>query len=245
MLKKILYEPLFHFLLLGGLLFLFYASSAPSEEGKNRIVISKERTEQLISDAEKKLLSVLTAEEKQKIIEQEVYEAVLYKEALKTGLEISDTDMKRHLVDKMAFVLYDTYELPNPSDETLKKFMLENSNDYREEETITFTQNMMDSDIDTFEKEYSLTLFETSTVFGRSFSEMLFQLEVNGKVHQLESDYGVHEVRIIAKPVPKVKDFESIKEKIKSDYLTAQREQNNKAIYEKLKSEYSISVEEK
>ena len=243
MLKRLLHEPLLHFLLLGGL--LFYAFSAPKQEGENSIVITKERIEQLVSDSEKKLLIILTKEEKQKLIDQEIYESVLYKEALKTGLDISDVDLKRHLVDKMAFVLYDTYELPIPSDEVLKKFMLENSDDYREEEKIHFRHNTMGSDIGTFEKEYTLTLFETSTVFGRLFSEIVFKLEVDGKTHKLESDYGVHEVEIIAKPIAKLKVFSTIKEKLKDDYLNNQREEKNKATYEALKLQYSISLEEK
>jgi hypothetical protein len=244
-LKKLLHEPLLHFLALGALLFLFYFVSTPSKERENSIVIATERIEQLVSDAEKKSLSILTTEEKQKMIEQEIYETVLYKEALKTGLDISDVDLKKHLVDKMAFVLYDTYELPDPSDKALQKFMLKNSDDYREEAKIHFTHNTMGSDIGAFEKEYTLTLFETSTVFGRLFSEVIFKLEVDGKVHKLESDYGVHEVEIKAKPLAKLKSFEIVKEKLKDDYLNDQREQKNKVIYEALKLQYNISVEEK
>ena len=245
MLKRLLHEPLLHFLVLGALLFVFYFFSAPAEEKENSIVISQERIEELVSDSEKKLLSILTEEEKQKVIDQEIYETVLYKEALKTGLDISDVDLKRHLVDKMAFILYDTYELPNPSDEVLEKFMLKNPDDYREEEKIHFTQSTIGSDTGSFEKAYTLSLFEANTVFGRSFSEVLFKLEVDGKVHKLESDYGLHEIEIIAKPISKLKAFATIKDKVKDDYLNEQREQKNKAIYETLKSQYSISLEEK
>lgn len=245
MLKKILHEPLLHFLLLGGLLFLFYYSSASVEESENSIVISTERIEQLTSDLEKKLLSILTTEEKQKMVDQEVYETILHKEALKIGLSINDVDLKKHLVDKMAFILYDTYEFPTPSDKTLQKFMLKNSDDYREEGKIHFTQNMMGSTIGDFEKEYTLTVFETANVFGRFFSEVIFKLEVDGKDHKLESDYGVHEIKIIAKPIAKLKTFESIKEKLTSDYLSVKKEEKNKAIYEVLKSQYSISIEKK
>jgi len=244
-LKRLLHEPLLHFLALGALLFLFYFVSAPSNEAENSIVISKERIEQLISDSEEKLLTILSEEEKQKLIDQEIYETVLYKEALKTGLDISDVDLKRHLVDKMAFVLYDTYELPTPSDAVLKKFMLENADDYREEKKIQFTQSMMGAEVGTFEKEYTLSEFEAANVFGRSFSEVIFKLEVDGKEHKLESDYGVHEINIIAKPVPKLKAFEMLKEKLRDDYLAVQREAKNKVIYEALKSQYSIKVEEK
>jgi len=34
-------------------------------------------------------------------------------------------------------------------------------------------------------------------------------------------------------------------EKLKDDYLNVQREQKNKAIYEALKSQYTINIEEK
>jgi hypothetical protein len=243
-LKKIFYEPLFHFLVLGGLLFLFYAFVEESEENENNILISQERIEELTSALEKKNLSLLTAEEKEKMINQEVYETVLYKEALKIGLDKNDADMKRHLADRMAFVIYDTYEVPLPSDETLKKFMLENSDDYREEEKIHFIQNMMGVDSIGFEKEYTLTSFEVGNIFGRAFSEVLFNLKADAKIEKIESDYGVHEVKILDKPIGKLQAFEKIKEKLTNDYLNAKREEKNKVIYEALKSQYSISIEE-
>ena len=245
MLKKLLHEPLVHFLLLGGLLFLFYAFANPNEEREDAVFISKERIEQLISDKEKELLAILTPEEKKKLIEREVYESILSKEALKIGLDINDAILKRHMAQKMEFVLYDTYTLPKPSDELLKKFMLDNLDDYREEEKISFTQSMMSGDTSAFEKAYTLSKFEASTMFGRSFSEMLFKLEADGRTHSLESDYGIHEVSVTAKAKGAVKAFDSIKEKLKENYLNAQREKKNEVIYEALKSKYSITIEEK
>ncbi|CAA6808165.1 MAG: Unknown protein [uncultured Sulfurovum sp.] len=244
MLKRLLYEPLLHFLILGGLLFLFYALSQEDGIDENTISISKERIEQLVTDSEKELLSILTAQEKQKMIDKEVYQAILYNEALKTGLDKNDIDMRNHLVSKMEFLIYDTYELPRPSDEVLKAFMLANPDDYREEPKISFTQNILASGIEKFEKEYTLTIFEANNIFGRSFSEELFTLKADAAVHKLESDYGVHEIRITNKPTPKLQAFESIKEEVKTDYLNKERAEKNKVIYESLKSEYTIDIEE-
>ena len=244
-LKKILHEPLLHFLLLGGLLFVFYAFSASEEENENSIVISKSKIEQLTSEWEKESLSIMSAEEKQELIDEEIYVSILYKEALKTGLDINDADLKSHLADKMAFLLYDTYELPTPSDEVLEKFMLENPNNYREQSKISFTQSMRGEGETTFEKQYTLNEFEVNDIFGRSFSEVLFKLEVNKKVQMLESDYGVHEVVITNKPIGELKTFFMVKEELQNDYLNLQREEKNKIIYEALKSQYNISIEEK
>ena len=243
MLKKLLHEPLLHFLVLGGLLFLYYSFSKENEDTQNHIVISKERIMQLTSEKEKELLRLLSQEEKEEMIEKEIYEAVLYKEALKIGLDNNDVDIKGHLAKKMEFVTYDTYELPVPSDEVLKTFMLENPKNYAEEETIHFIQSMMGADAKLFEKEYTLTEFEVSNIFGRSFSEVLFELKTDEKVHKVESTYGVHEVQVVAKLTAELKDFNVVKEKLKDDYLRKQREQKNSVIYEALKSQYRISIE--
>jgi hypothetical protein len=245
LLKKLLYEPLLHFLVLGALLFFFYSFSNNGEDTQNSIVISKERIEQLITEWGKESFSIPTAEEKKEIIDKEIYQRVLYREALKTGLDKNDNTIKGHLAQKMEAIVFDTQELAPPSDEVLKKYLQEHVDKYREEEKISFVQNMTGPETTLFEKAYTLTLFEASNIFGRSFSEGLFALKVDGKVHKLESDYGVHEVRITDKSKPKLKTFDTVKEKLKDDYLKLQREEKNEETYEVLKSQYNINIEEK
>ena len=242
--KKLFHEPLLHFLVLGGLLFLFYSFSQHNEDTENSIVISKDRIDQLTSEWEKKFFRIPTKEEKQKIIDNEIYKMVLSKEALKIGLDKNDDEIKIRLAQKMESVTYDTYTLPSPSDNVLKKFMLAHPEKYRKEEKISFTQSMMGSNAMPFEKEYTLTAFEASNIFGRSFSEALFTLKADGKVHKIESTYGVHEVRVTGKSISEQETFDTVKEKLKNDYLNVQRKQKNKAIYEALKSQYAISIEE-
>ena len=52
-------------------------------------------------------------------------------------------------------------------------------------------------------------------------------------------------MRVTDKSIAEPKAFESVKEKLQNDYLSVQRKQKNKAIYEALKSQYTISIEEK
>jgi len=228
---------------LGGLLFISYSFFKWYEDTQNHIVISKERIVQLTSQKEKELLRLLSKEEKEEIIEKEIYEEVLYKEALKRGLNNNNVDIKGDLVKKMELVIYNTYELPVPSDEALKAFMLENRKNYLKEERIHFIQSMIGRNVKHFKKEYDLTTFEVNNIFGRSFAEVLFGLETDEKVHKVESTYGVHEVQVIEKVIGEVKDFNVVKEKLLDDYLRKQREQKNRAIYESLKSQYRISIE--
>ena len=245
MLKKIFVDPLFHFLIIGALLFVLYAYSKPEVDTENSIVISKERVEKLTKEWGDKFLSIPTEEEKKVMIEKEIYQVVLYKEALKLGLEKSDIDIRGHLAKKMEFVSYDTAKLPLPSDEVLKKFMSEKAKDYQEEQKISFTQEIIGQETDKFEKSYKLTALEASTVFGRAFSEALFSFNLDNKEQTIESEYGIHKVRITAKSSAKLKAFDRVKEELQEDYLEEQRNRNNKAIYEALKSQYSISIEKR
>lgn len=245
MLKRLVYEPLVHFLILGGLLFVLYFFVQGAEESENSIVISQERIAQLTEASEKKLLSILTKEEKVKLVDKEIYERVLYEEALKIGLDKNDPDMRSHLAKKMEFVLYDTEELSVPSDEVLKKFMIDNPKDYRKEAKVSFTQTFMGSSAESFDESYTLNAFEASNIFGRAFAEELFKLEADKKAETLESDYGIHEVVITSKPTSELEAFAKIKEQVQEDYLSQQRVEKNKVIYEAIKLEYNINVEEK
>ena len=245
MFKKLLHEPLLHFLILGGLLFLVYNISRYDEESEDSILISKARVVQLTSAWEEKFLRSPTKEEKQKMIENEVYTNVLYNEALKIGLDKNDAEIKERLAQKMEFIAYDTYTLPAPSNDELKKFMSAHSEKYTEEGKIHFTQSMIGVDTGEFEKEYTLTKFEVSNIFGRLFAEALFSLKADKKAHKLESAYGAHDIQIISKVAGKPKSFDAVKEKLKDDYLSVQKEEKNKAIYEKIKSQYAISIDEK
>ena len=244
MIKKLLHEPLFHFLILGGLLFFFYSLSQDEKENTRSIIISKERVAQLTSTWEKKFFRSPTPEEKQKMIDNEIYTRVFSNEALKLGLDKNDNEIKIRLAQKMEFIAYDTYTLPKPSDEVLKKFMLSHPEKY-EENKIHFTQTIQGMDTGEFEKEYTLSKFEASNIFGQVFAEALFNLQADGKEHKVESDYRVHNVLVISKFTVKPKDFNLIKEKLKDDYLNNQKQKKNRDIYEKMKSQYIIRVEEK
>ena len=244
MIKKLLHEPLFHFLILGGLLFFFYSLSQNEEENTRSIIVSKARVAQLTSAWEKKFFRSPTPEEKQKMIDNEIYTRVFSNEALKLGLDKNDNEIKIRLAQKMEFIAYDTYTLPTPSDEVLKKFMLSHPEKY-EKKKIHFTQTIQGMDTGEFEKEYTLTKFEASNIFGQVFAEALFNLNADKQEHKVESDYGVHNVLVISKLTVKPKDFNLIKEKLKDDYLNNQKQKKNRDIYEKMKSQYIIRVEEK
>ena len=91
MIKKYLQEPLLHFLVLGGLIFLFYAyvNDGFTEENK-KIVISQAKQDQLTYIWQKKHMRKPTKIELQELMEGEIYAQIMSREAVKLGLDKED-----------------------------------------------------------------------------------------------------------------------------------------------------------
>jgi hypothetical protein len=106
--KKWLREPLLHFLLIGAALFLLYGyqNDGYVDQG-NRIVISKSDINRLVMLWEKKWQRSPTRVELEGLIEQQIQEEVLYREALAMGLDLNDGVVRRRLAQKVEFISYD------------------------------------------------------------------------------------------------------------------------------------------
>ena len=88
MLKKWLREPLLHFILIGGGLFLLYGLQNDGFENENnRIVINETDIDGLITLWQKKRQRLPTQSELNGMVEQQIREEVMYREALAMGLE--------------------------------------------------------------------------------------------------------------------------------------------------------------
>ena len=96
-------EPLLHFAVLAGLLFVidYWAS----ERQRDEIVVSQQTIDYLIKQREDLELRQLAAEERQDTIDQFIEDEILYAEAYKRGLDRGDSRMRRNLILKMRGLL--------------------------------------------------------------------------------------------------------------------------------------------
>ena len=124
MLKKWLREPLLHFLLIGGSLFLLYGlQNETSINDDNRIVINEADIERLITLWQKKRQRLPTQLELNGLIEQRIREEVMYREAMAMGLEHNDPIVRRRLAQKVEFISSDLAELVEPADTELSDYL--------------------------------------------------------------------------------------------------------------------------
>ena len=135
MFKKYLHEPLFHFLLLGALLFAFYSWSNKgtlddTESVIDTIVVTEEEIVQLSNQWKKSHLRLPTAEEKKELLDKAIYTKVMYKEALKMGLDKNDPVIRGRLIQKMEFLSADMAQLIEPTDEELVTYMHQHADDF-------------------------------------------------------------------------------------------------------------------
>lgn len=117
-------EPLFHFLLIGAGLFMLYGWQSDDDATRpDQIVFTEAKVDQLINLWERKWQRLPTQRELQGLIEQQIREEVLYREALAIGLDKNDQVVRRRMSQKMEFISNDLASLAEPDDEQLQTYL--------------------------------------------------------------------------------------------------------------------------
>jgi hypothetical protein len=141
---KILREPLLHFLLLGGALFLVFQQISDetftAKDQLEEIVVTEGRIQSLQLGFEKVWQRPPTQGELDGLVENFVREEVLYREALAMGLDRDDPIVRRRLQQKIEFLSEDLAGLEQPDDATLQTFLNANSEAYRQPSRFSFRQ---------------------------------------------------------------------------------------------------------
>jgi hypothetical protein len=118
--KKILCEPLLHFLLLGTAIFVAYSLvSKRTAEEPGKIVISQGQIASIVVGFTRTWQRPPTSEELEGLVRDRVREEVYCHEALALGLDKDDIIIRRRLRQKMEFVTDDVVAQAQPTDDEL------------------------------------------------------------------------------------------------------------------------------
>ncbi len=139
--KRLLREPLVHFLLLGAVLFAVYVYT---ERGRGGVEPSKQI--QLTLDDLTQLAVVFqsqwrrdpTPEEFGRLVENRVQEEVLYREGLAMGLDKDDTIVKRRMAQKVQFLAEDVGAAHEPTTTELRAWYEKNSDKFQQPPRVSF-----------------------------------------------------------------------------------------------------------
>ena len=123
--KRLLREPLIHFLALGAILFGVYAYAERSHGGveqPKQIQLTVDDLSQMVVVFRSQWRRDPTPEELRSLVEEKVHEEVLYREALALGIDKDDTIVKRRMAQKMQFLAEDVAAAREPAREELGKW---------------------------------------------------------------------------------------------------------------------------
>ncbi len=142
--KRLLREPLLHFFVIGGLIFLLFVAvddtpDAPAE----LIVVTPERIDRLAAGFSSVWTRKPTADELDALIGEHVREEVYYREAMALGLDRDDAVIRRRLRQKMEFLTDTGAQLLEPSADELETYFAANEGTYRRGPRLAFEQHYL------------------------------------------------------------------------------------------------------
>lgn len=139
--KRLLREPLFHFLLIGVALFGIYRLTAPGAVGiepAREIRLSREELAQLALLFQSQWRRDPTPGEYGRMVEGKIQQEVLYREALAMGLDKNDEIVKRRMAQKMQFLAEDVANSREPTTGELKTWFEKNSTLFAQPPRLSF-----------------------------------------------------------------------------------------------------------
>ena len=139
--RRLLREPLLHFLILGALLFAVYAYTERGRSGvepSRQIQLSLDDLAQLALLFQSQWKRDPTPDEFSRMVENKVQEEVLYREGLAMGLDKDDTIVKRRMAQKMQFLAEDVAGSHPPTTAELKTWYEKNSDKFAQPSRVSF-----------------------------------------------------------------------------------------------------------
>lgn len=147
MLKKLLHEPLIHFLFIGIVLFALFGMVGEPESGKgNRLVVTQAYVDRLVKTFQKRWNRMPGQVEVNHLVEGFIREEILYREALAMGLDKDDAVVRRRMAQKIEFLFKDIATPPEPDDAQLQAYLKKHSEKFRRPARYTFSHVYLNAD---------------------------------------------------------------------------------------------------
>ena len=141
MFRKVLREPLVHFLALALAIFIGYGALNRSDSVMpGRILVTQARIEHVATLFDRTWQRPPSTIELKGLIDDYVKDEVYYREALKLGLEADDTVIRRRLRQKMEFLSDAANATLHPTDAELAEYLNAHAEKFAVEPAIAFRQ---------------------------------------------------------------------------------------------------------
>ena len=146
--KRLLHEPLVHFLALGAALFVLYALVNPGAVAgrTTRIDVGPNELGWIETTWLQQYRRAPTEAELKALVDDYVRDEVLYREALAMGLDRDDIIVKRRMAQKLGFLTEDAASQRPPTRAEIEQYFAANGERYRLPPRLTFTHIYFSTD---------------------------------------------------------------------------------------------------
>lgn len=261
MIRDLLRDPLAHFLLAGAAIWgIVTLVGDPVDPAERTIVLSRERQAGLALGFERMMGRAPTDAELDAAIDRWLREEVLYREALRLGLDQGDAVVRRRLATKMDELAGAEAETVRPDTAVLEQWLEDHRDDYAEGGAVSFEHAYFSTEQaartaleagDFAGQAISLPRrledADTKAVgaqFGRPFARQLAQRAADGTWQgPLASGYGWHLVRITRREDGRVPPLSAIRDRVENDWRSATMAERRQRAYRLLRESYRVEVE--
>ncbi|WP_417320656.1 peptidyl-prolyl cis-trans isomerase [Erythrobacter aureus] len=262
MIRTLLRDPLAHFLLAGAAIWGALALIGdPVDPASRTIELSRERQAGIALGFERMMGRPPTDAEMDAAIARWVREEVLYREAMRLGVDQGDAVVRRRLATKMDELAGAEAEVVRPTDAVLERWLADNAERYAEGHAISFAQAFFPSEqtardalggpapprgtaISLPRSADAMKMAEVEAVFGREFASGLSALSADETWQgPIRSGFGWHLVRLDRRTAGSVPALDEIRERVEADWRSATIAERRQRAYEVLREAYTVEVE--
>lgn len=266
-LRRLLYEPLVHFLLAGAAIFAFFAlNPEPDDPASRTINLTRADQARLSVNFAEVMGRPPTEAELGALIDRWVREEVLYREALRLGLDDGDAVIRKRLAQKMDIIAASAAEAQTPDTATLAQWRRAHPDRFAQDVKLTFDQlyftsrsravvakTLLGGGADWTKVGDALSLparFEgadrgvIAREMGEEFGRALEQL-APGPTWQgpLESAFGWHLVRLRAKEPGVLPPLAAIRARVEDDWRAEAGRARQDGAYRALRDAYTVKID--
>lgn len=260
-------EPLVWFVVLGTVLGVAWVWLAPADT--ETIQVESETLRALEKQQEDLLGRPLTDEERTRVHEGFVDDEVLLREALRRGLQWSDSRVRQRLTRIMRAAL--TESVPDPSVAQLQAYFQDNIDKYSTPESITLEQVVFPWEEEVTEGELDEVLAKLRSgapaedlgrnlvaagrrmprqtrralvrALGPEFADAVEPLPTGEWQGPIESTRGVHLVRVVERHPPEVATFEQVESYLRQEWLMSRTRELQQEGIDEIRAGYRIEIE--
>ncbi len=272
--RKLLAEPMLHFLLIGIALFGAYRWVSPGDSAGGRIVITQGVVDDLVTQHVAARGREPSAAELNHLIESYVRDEILYREGVRLGLERDDIVVKRRVRQKIEMIAEEDASTGAPTDADLLAYLTANPARFTQPAILTFdqvfigesssgpgvvqvaavTRAALQRGADPGELGKPTLLPRRMTeapadlvarVFGPSFAAMLEKVPVGEWVGPIDSSFGAHYVRVSDRTPAVAPQLAAVSNQVVREWENDRRRRARDDAYTKMRSEYQVSIEAK